>query len=145
MFRATTQGLQGANSERSGTLTFRTFRTWLVAGPVIGHRTKGRGQVRKVRQVNLSNISDLVPCKPHERGPEPSDKANSERFGKLTFRTFRTWPYPLVLRPCSGPARGQVRKVRQVNVSDLSDPACCKPRERAHNQRTRPRPNGPNN
>ena len=65
-FWASPRGLQGANSERSGKLSCRTFRAWLVAGPVMGHRTKGRGPVRKVRQVNLSNISDLVPCKPRE-------------------------------------------------------------------------------
>ena len=89
---------------------------------------------------NLSDLSDLAPCRPREEAQGLRTRLGPKGLENYCFGHFGPG---LVLGLCIGLARGQFRKVRQVNFSDLSDLACCRPREEAHDLRTRPCPNGP--
>ena len=118
----------------------RTFRTWPVASPVKGAHNQRTRPGPKGPTNNLSDLSDLALCRPREEAQGLRTRLGPKGLENYVFGHFGPG---LVLGLCIGPARGQFRKVRQVNFSDLSDLACCRPREGAHNQRTRPGPNGP--
>jgi hypothetical protein len=100
-----------------------------------GHQTRlvyrvwGRGVLWLL--AGPSERTQNLRTKPGPKGP------------KTYFRNFQTWPCPLVLGLSAGPARGQLRTVRNINFSGLPDMACCRPRDGAQNQRTRPGPKGP--
>jgi hypothetical protein len=118
----------------------RTFRTWPVASPMEGAHNQRTKPGPKGPTNNLSDLSDLAPCRPREEAQGLRTRLGPKGLENYVFGHFGPG---LVLGLCIGLARGQFRKVRQVNFSDLSDLACCRPREEAHDLRTRPCPNGP--
>ena len=149
----------------------RTFRTWPVASPMEGAHNQRTKPGPKGPTNNLSDLSDLAPCRPREEaqglrtrlGPKGLENCFLGHFGpglvlglciglargqfrkvrQVIFRIFRTWLVagPVKRRMTRG--RGHVRTVRQVTFSEFSDSAPWRPREGAQNQRTRPSPKGP--
>jgi len=113
----------------------RTFRTWPVASPMEWAHNQKTKPSPKGPTSNLSDLSDLAPCRPREEAQGLRTRLGPKGLENYLFRTFRTWTCPWALhRACKGP----IPKGPTSYFSDASDLACCRPREEAHVLRTRP-------
>ena len=76
------------------------------------------GQVRKVRNINLSDLSELAPCKPDA---EPKDKSKSEMSETNNFPNLSDLALSLGPGPLHGACKGPGPKGPTNYLSDLSD------------------------